>query len=137
MGSGTKADVVAAQIQHEVNAMAKLPGGPKFVVFGGSMRRTGIPEELGEFKRYLDGFDIPAFAALGSRDLFAGLDQSVLDRQSDYGTGVKDAANGSTQGTTQVNPDGLFYTNLFNDRPKPWGATGPELPDFKPVAETK
>lgn len=111
MGSGTRADTVSSQIRKEINAMATLAGGPKFVVFGGGMRRTGIPEELGEFKRYADGFDVPFFAALGSRDLFRGLDAPAVDTQSTTGVTVE----------PEVVPNSDFFERVFADRPEPWG----------------
>lgn len=128
MGTGTKADVVPAQIQEEVNSMSKLPGGPRFVLFGGNMRRTGIPEELGEFKRYADAFSIPFFAVMGRTDLFSGLTTSALDELPDYSGGFVDQ---------QVSPptnDNSFYMEMFRDRPVPWGERRPAPRGIQPVS---
>lgn len=114
MGTGTKADVVAAQIQDEINAMSGLPGGPRFVVFGGNMRATGIPEELGQFKRFADGFRIPFYASLGAADLFGGLQKVDFEDIPDFTGGeLKERLNGPA--------DDSFYLDAFSDRPKPWG----------------
>jgi photosystem II stability/assembly factor-like uncharacterized protein len=113
MGTGARADVVASQIREEINAASHLSAGPRFAMFGGGMRRGGIPEEFGEFGRHADGFDVPMFAALGSRDLFRGLDAGSL--------------NGATSGTgvdvqTDVTPSSSFYERSFAGRPAPWGS---------------
>jgi photosystem II stability/assembly factor-like uncharacterized protein len=71
MGSGMQSDLVAQQIQDEINRAARLPGGPRFVMFGGNGRAAGIPEELGQEGAFLKRFGLPVFGALGSRDLFA------------------------------------------------------------------
>lgn len=120
VGSGTKADVVASHIQREINATARLPGGPKFVVFGGNMRRAGIPEELGQFRRFAEGFSVPFFGVLGSRDLFTGLEAGSLrdDGEADQ----------------QVNPDHSFYVDAFKDLPRPWGEGKPRE-EFVPVLD--
>ncbi len=118
IGSGTMADVVASQIQREINEAAALAGGPSFVMFGGNMRRTGIPEELGQFNRYVDGFRVPFFGALGGRDLFTGL----------HAPGI---TNVNPQ---QVSPDHTFYQNLFRDQPRPWGDR-PARSSFIPVRD--
>lgn len=125
MGTGTRADAVALRIRDEVNRMAAMPGGPQFVVFGGSMRRTGIPEELGGFKHYVQGFDIPVFAALGRSDLFAGLDTAFLDEAESTGGIRKNEAAGPT--------DDSFFRNTFADMPLPWGTRGRRLARFEPV----
>lgn len=125
MGTGTKADVVASQIQREINSMSKLPGGLKFVLFGGDMRRTGIPEELGEFKRYADGFAIPFYAAMGPLDLFGGFQQIPVDDDVPFNVFIRGAI---PSGPT----DDSFYLNTFRDRPAPWG-TNPQQ-GFQPVS---
>jgi photosystem II stability/assembly factor-like uncharacterized protein len=126
MGSGTKADIVARQIQQEINRASRLPGGPRFAVFGGNMRQAGTPEELGEFKRYLKGFEIPVFATMGSSDLFSGLDTTVVND-----TAKRVVEGGADQGTAPA--DDSFYLDTFKDMPKPWGTKGPTLPRIEPV----
>lgn len=114
MGSGTKADEIALKIREEINAMSRLPGGPKFAVFGGNMRAIGAPEELGEFKRYADGFTVRFYAALGLNDMFGNLQTSVPVDAPDYTGGL---VNRQLQGPR----DDSFYLDTFNDFPKPWG----------------
>ncbi|HVL89932.1 MAG TPA: hypothetical protein VM841_06830 [Actinomycetota bacterium] len=115
VGTGTMADVISSQIRDEINGMAALPGGPTFAVFGGNMRRSGIPEELGQFKHYAKGFKVPLFATLGGNDLFTGIEApGVLPEQ--------------------VSPDHSFYIDTFKDRPAPWGEAKP-LPGFIPVLD--
>lgn len=70
VGSGTLADEVALRIREEINVASRQPDGPRFVIFGGSMRFQGIPEEAREFRAYLQGFEIPVYAAVGVQDLF-------------------------------------------------------------------
>lgn len=127
MGSGTKADAVTSQIQREINEMSKHPGGPKFVVFGGSMRKIGIPEELGEFKRSVQGFRIPFYAALGSSDLFTDLASVALDQVPDY--------DGNVTRVREQFPDpsdASFYLQGFNDMAQPWGK-GPRPKGIEPI----
>jgi hypothetical protein len=113
-GSGTQADTVALRIRDEINRAAKLPNGPRFVLFLGNMRSTGLPEELAEFHRYLQGFDIPVYSALGDRDLFTGADGS---------SAVNRTASSET------------WRDTFGDMPGPWG-TGETPVDIQPVAST-
>lgn len=117
-GTGTKADVVPLQIRDEINEMARLGGGPKFALFGGSMRRTGIPEEIGEFKKYADGFRIPFFAALGATDVFSDLSSAVVDETRDYDQ------NNLRQFVPDVT-DATFFLEAMNDRFRPWGKRAP------------
>lgn len=118
VGSEPMADVVASQIRDEVNAMARLPGGPAFALFGGNFRGAGIPEELGQFKAYADGFEVPFFAALGGRELFSGLQSAAL------APGLGDS----------VSPDDAFFVDSFRDRPRPWGERPPPA-GFVPVLD--
>lgn len=131
MGSGTKADAVTSQIQREINEMSKQPGGPKFVVFGGSMRKIGIPEEIGEFKRSIQGFRIPFYAALGSSDLFTDLASVALDQVPDY--------DGNVSRVREQFPDpsdASFYLSAFNDMHQPWGkAARPRGIEPVPIGE--
>ncbi|HVL91191.1 MAG TPA: hypothetical protein VM841_13240, partial [Actinomycetota bacterium] len=103
VGTGTMADEVSLQIRDEINKAAAQPGGPKFVLFTGNMRRVGIPEELEQFRNYLKGFDVPVFVAPGNRDRFAGF-EVVLP----------------TGGRTQ-NGSHDYWKNVFAKQPAPWG----------------
>lgn len=125
VGSGTKADVVASQIRDDINAMSKVSGGPSFTLFGGDMRSIGIPEELGEFKNFVDGFRIPFFAAPGPHDLFNGLAPPAAQSPSIIPpNSVVDAGAAG---------DASFYVDTFKDRSAPWG-DGPVRRGFVPVA---
>lgn len=128
VGSGTKADEVALQIQAEINEMSKLPGGPKFVVFGGNMRTIGAPEELGEFKSYIRRFRVPFFAALGPNDLFGNLQTSVPVDAPDYTGGL---VNRQLAGPR----DDSFYLEIFSNEHAPWGTTSDakKNPQIQPV----
>lgn len=107
VGSGTKADVIAEQIQREINLLSLSKFGPEFLMFGGNMRSDGHPEELAQFKAYLKRFDIPTFAALGSKDLFTVRNQST---NINTNTNVDEAVRSNTN-----------YLETFNDMPQPWG----------------
>jgi hypothetical protein len=112
-GTGTMADAVSLQIRDEINRAARQEGGPRFVLYTGSMRRTGIPEELAQVRNYLSGFEIPVFAALGSNDRFVGQGN--------------DPTGGQASGTS------LYWRQAFADRPAPWG-DGPAIAGFLPAA---
>lgn len=120
-GTGTMADLVALQIRDEINRAAKFPYGPRFVLFTGNMRSTGIPEELAEFHQYLRGFKIPVFAAVGNRDLFAGLAPSVVG-----------GAGGSSLVSTGNSGSNDYWKESFADMPRPWGE-GPAPDGIRPV----
>lgn len=115
MGTGTMADEVSLQIRDEINAAAAAPGGPKFVLFTGNMRRVGIPEELEQFRSYLKGFDIPVFVAPGTLDRFSGLEPT---------RGV--ISTGSTGGNND------YWKAVFAAQPAPWGHARP-LKNFVPA----
>jgi hypothetical protein len=113
-GSGPMADLVALHIRDEINRAAKLEHGPRFVLFTGNMRSSGVPEELAEFRAFLRGFDIPVYAAVGDRDLFAGV-------------GGASAVNRNT--TSQL------WRDAFAEMPAPWG-TGEAPSGIRPVQST-
>lgn len=117
-GTGTMADEVALRIREEINEASRLPGGPRFVVFTGNMRRQGLPEELGQFKRFLEGFRLPVFGAIGSTDLVPALTDST--------TGAIDVTGLASRATNE------FWMRTFARRPAPWGSGSP-LPAFRPV----
>lgn len=93
MGSGARADEVLAKALADIRRAADL-GSVRFAALGGDMRRLGIPDELAPMKGLLDGIGVPAYAAIGDRDLFGP--DGVL------------ASNG-------------YYLRAFADRPAPWG----------------
>lgn len=109
VGTGTMADLVSVKIRDEINAAAKLPNGPRFVLYTGSMRSSGIPEELAQFKSFLKGFDIPVFGAIGTKDLFVGLDAGPAGGPANQTIG-----SGSNQ----------YWKQVFADMPAPWGTAG-------------
>jgi photosystem II stability/assembly factor-like uncharacterized protein len=109
VGTGTMADDVSLQIRDEINSASLQPGGPKFVLFTGNMRRVGIPEELEQFQNYLKGFRIPVFAAIGNLDRFTGLDASQL-------TGT---STGSASGSND------YWMSVFGGQRAPWGHADP------------
>lgn len=114
VGSGTQSDLVALRIRDEINRIAypKNPDGPRFVLFTGNMRQTGVPEELAQFKSYLAGFDIPVYAAIGNTDLFQGLTGSAAT-----------VNNANTSGSN------AYWKEAFGDMWKPWGrGTFPGMP---------
>lgn len=114
MGTGVMADMVALQIRDEINQAAALPNGPRFVLFTGNMRRYGVPEELQQFRKFLDGFTIPVYAAPGNLDLFGGID-----------TGLSVGVSASS-GTND------YWKSVFADMPAPWGE-GAAPPGIAPV----
>ncbi|MGH2831045.1 MAG: hypothetical protein ACRDJM_11230, partial [Actinomycetota bacterium] len=89
--------------------------GPRFVVFAGSMRRVGIPEELAQFRAYFAGFRIPVFAVPGTTDRFAGVDTAGVG-----GTG------GNPTGSTE------HWQQAFAGLPAPWGHD-PAPANIRPV----
>ena len=102
VGTGMMADEVAIRVRDEINRAAAKPNGPMFVLFTGNMRSSGMLEELTQFKHFLDGFDIPVFAALGDRDLYGGLTAALTP--SAPGTGTND-----------------YWKQAFADWYRPWG----------------
>lgn len=116
VGTGTMADQVSLQIRDEINEAARAPGGPKFVIFTGNMRRTGIPEELEQFQNYLRGFDIPVFVAPGTLDRFTASDPTQ-------------AATGTANSTAGSND---YWKATFSAQPAPWGHAAP-LKNFSPA----
>lgn len=120
-GSATMGDAVALQIREEINAMSKLPGGPKFVLFGGNGRLEGIPEEVQQFGRFLKGFDVPAYGALGNKDLFEGLESGSF--------GYPDFISPLTSGYLGSNK---YWMENLSDAPAPWG-DGSKPSYIKPV----
>ncbi|MEO7819743.1 MAG: hypothetical protein ABIS18_11485, partial [Actinomycetota bacterium] len=109
VGTGTQSDLVALRLRDEINKVAfpKDPNGPKFVLFTGNMRQTGLPEELAQFKSYLAGFDIPVYGALGNMDLFAGAAGDVTN-----------VNNANTSGSND------YWKEAFFDMARPWGSGG-------------
>jgi hypothetical protein len=103
MGSGIAADVVLQNARDEIQAVA-----PSLAVFGGNMRRSGLPEELDEFNRYTKTWpqSIPFYAAMGEKDLVTGYDTGQL---------YPGAPSQSLPGT------GAFYAQAFAGQPAPWG----------------
>lgn len=116
VGTGTMADEVALQIREEINTASEQPGGPRFVLFTGNMRRTGIPEELEQFRNYIKGFRIPFFAAVGSTDRFTGFDVNQ--------------ATGQPSAATTGSHD--YWKSVFGSMQQPWGQ-GKKIPGFDPV----
>jgi hypothetical protein len=116
MGTGMMADLVALQIRDEINDASTHPGGPTFVVYTGNMRRTGVPDELHEFRRFIQGFRIPVYASIGSLDRFMGIDVSHAGGAS---TGVSSGSND-------------YWKSIFASQPAPWG-TAKAPPGFKTV----
>ncbi|HEV7678963.1 MAG TPA: hypothetical protein VGQ42_10385 [Candidatus Dormibacteraeota bacterium] len=117
MGSGSTADVVLQQAQAEIGYASSQPGGPGLALFGGNMRRTGLPEELDQFKRMMGSWTVPFFAAMGRSDL-VGLNT----------TDVVPGAPSQAVGTTNQ-----YYQQAFAGQPAPWGS-GPAPAGVTPVA---
>jgi Photosynthesis system II assembly factor YCF48 len=111
LGSGPMADVVLLQAQQEINQVA-----PSLTVFGGDMRRTGLPEELDEFKRFIAGWTMPVYAAMGSQDLVSGFDTGQIFPGAPSQSGV----TGSSALASNT-----LYGQVFAQQPAPWGATRP------------
>lgn len=111
-GTGTMADEVALRIRSEINKAAALTNGPKFVLFTGNMRHSGLPEELAQFREYLTGFKIPVYAAIGDKDLFSGLNPAE----------VTGGSSGNLTGGASSNE---YWKRAFADRPSPWGSAAP------------
>ncbi|HXA27547.1 MAG TPA: hypothetical protein VN193_02265 [Candidatus Angelobacter sp.] len=101
LGSGPMADVVLLAAQQEINQVA-----PSLTVVGGDMRRTGLPEELGEFQRFIGGWSTPVYAAMGPQDLVTGLDTGQV---------FPGAPSQSLPGSNG------FYGQVFSGQPAPWG----------------
>jgi hypothetical protein len=108
LGSGTQADLVALQIQREIEQTGRMSNGPRFVMFVGNGRSIGVPDELEQFKGYLDDFSLPIYGALGDRELFAGLDDSPAGE-----------ALSRTNARTSASND--YWKEVFVDRRLPWG----------------
>lgn len=123
VGSGVKGDVVAGQIQDEINALAARPGGPAFALFGGNSRRIGMPEEVAQFRGFLEEFEVPAFAAIGDLDLFKRTKTTVPPR-TPGGSIIRSA----------LPSDNRFYLETFASEIAPWGTSGRAHPRFRPVA---
>ena len=115
VGTGTMADEVSLQIRDEINEASRAPGGPAFVLFTGNMRRTGIPEELEQFRSYLRGFRIPVFVAPGSLDRFSTSDPTQA-------LSAASSAGGSND----------YWKTTFAAQPAPWGHAAP-LQNFAPA----
>ncbi|MHB8510879.1 MAG: WD40/YVTN/BNR-like repeat-containing protein [Actinomycetota bacterium] len=112
VGSGVSGDVVSQILQKDINTLSRVDGGPHFVVFGGNMRNLGIPEELAQYRAFLDRFDKPVWASLGDRDLFFAPDTAT---NLDIGSGgFLGSANAST-------PASNLYPPVFHSMPQPWG----------------
>jgi hypothetical protein len=101
LGSGPMSDVVLFQAQQEIDQVS-----PSLTLFGGDMRRTGLPEELGEFKRVIGGWTMPVYAAMGTQDLVTGLDTGQV---------LPGAPSQSLPGSNG------FFTSTFADQHAPWG----------------
>jgi hypothetical protein len=103
MGSGITADVTLQEARDEIAAVM-----PSLAMFGGNMRRSGLPEELDEFGRYIDSWpqSIPFYAAMGNQDLVTGYDTGQL-----YPGAPSQSLPGSAG----------FYASAFAGRPAPWG----------------
>jgi len=101
LGSGPMSDVVLLEAQQEIDQVS-----PSLTLFGGDMRRAGLPEELGEFKRFIGGWTMPTYAAMGPQDLVTGLDTGQV---------FPGAPSQSLPGSNG------FYTAAFAGQPAPWG----------------
>ncbi|MFN2641860.1 MAG: hypothetical protein ABR548_08210 [Actinomycetota bacterium] len=119
MGAGTQADMVATRIRSEIRRVAALPNAPQFVMFGGSGRGVGIPEDLAEQASYLQSLGMPVYGALGTQDLFAGTDGSSVAQTAGSG------------GDTIVRGSDLWQQTFASGFPKPWG-TAPAPPNIVP-----
>jgi hypothetical protein len=111
---------VAEAIQADVNELSSAMGGPRFALFGGNARATGIPEELGQFHGYLAGFDLPAFGVPGSRDVFSSLSSGALSLPAGFGDNVYQPPSAGRQ----LAPGNQFFLDEFSDQAKPWGTAG-------------
>ncbi len=109
IGTGTAGDVVLTDAFRQIEAAA-ADGHIRFLAFGGDMRRNGLPDELEPFHALLRELSVPAFAAIGDKDLASG---PAVDS-----SGVL-SSNG-------------YYLRAFRSRPLPWGETSPPK-GFQPV----
>ncbi|MHB8510886.1 MAG: hypothetical protein ACYDCC_01800 [Actinomycetota bacterium] len=116
LGTATQPDQVALKIRDQINEASLQPGGPRFVLYTGNMRNVGVPEELDQFKKYLAGFRIPVFAAIGNKDLFTAIDTSQA-------AGVQTPVSYSSN---------TYWQEAFADEPAPWGGS-PSPKGFVPV----
>lgn len=128
-GAGSAPDTVAQAIQAEVNELAGAQGGPRFTVFGGNARTTGIPEELGEFRGYLADFDVPTFGVPGIRDVFSSLSSGSVNLPPGFGDNLYRPPNAARQ----LAPGNQFFLNEFADQAQPWGTGGHREKGFAPV----
>ncbi len=133
MGTGTQADLVSLQIRDEINEASTQPGGPRFVIFTGNMRLVGIPEELEEFRRYIEGFRIPVFSVVGDKDRFTTLGSSALAGNT---KGFQEGPCSAIQGgscSASVSSGGMdHWKQTFSGMTAPWGTSSD--PRIKPVA---
>jgi len=114
LGSGVKADVVLQEAQREID-MVK----PDLTLVGGNMRGSGRTQELDVFKRYVQGFSMPVFGALGTQDLLTALNPND----------VSSAAPSQQIGTTNTP-----YLGVFKDELQPWGDRSDAGTGVHPVA---
>jgi hypothetical protein len=109
LGAASGGDVVLQRALAEIEQLARA-GRVGFVAFGGDMRHYGLPDELEPVRALLGELSVPAFAAIGDKDLASG---PAVDS-----TGVL-ASNG-------------YYLEAFRAQPLPWGEK-PAPRGFRPV----
>lgn len=131
-GTGTAADEVALRIRDDINAAHRNDprGGPQFVLFGGSSRGSGTPDEVAQFAAYLAGFEIPVFGVPGKRDLTPPPSSGQVSPPGIPITinldVLPEPPDPSAVGAT------LAYQKAFGKMPSPWGHGQPE-PGFEPL----
>lgn len=124
IGTDTRSDAIPIRIRDEINRLARLPGGPRFVIFGGNSRSQGVPDEIRQFAKFLDTFAVPVYGALGDRELFQGLESSSF--------GYPNFLSPVTGGFLGNN---RYWMEGLSDRPAPWGE-GPLPPGFVPLSSS-
>lgn len=119
MGTGTQADEVPLQAQREINLAARLPNGPRFLMFGGNGRKIGLPEELAELRGFLEKFSLPVYGAVGNRDLLGGLTDVSLNNVISGGDSL---ARSLGAGERVPGPTPEMWKREFVRMPAPWGS---------------
>lgn len=108
-GTGTRGDVIltaALRQMRELTDEARL----KFVMFGGDMRRNGIPDEIEPVRDAIRAAGLPAYAAVGDKDLFRGLTAGLLPALGD---------------DSGVLPSSGYFLSSLSAAPAPFGEGRP------------
>ncbi|MHB8572491.1 MAG: beta propeller repeat protein [Candidatus Dormibacteria bacterium] len=117
-GSGPESDVLLQEAVSEINLVASGSNNPPgLVMFGGNMRRAGLPEELAQFQALTSSLTLPVFPAIGPHDLLADADTGAA------AGGGGSAVSTASSGTISVPTGGSngSFLQQFANAPAPFG----------------